>query len=184
MDIGTLTPMDRHAEGVVDMILDATANCDPPVTRGRLFGWHAALFPTGYSGLSRINAGAWRDDADGPMPVVSGAIGRQWVRFEAPPAARLEADVAAFLAGLNATQDSAGARAMPPLIKAGLAHLWFVSLHPFDDGNGRIARWIRPTCCWTGCSSGCAIGSAGRLSPLTTGRPGCSISCWTASKAN
>ncbi|MNK92068.1 Fic/DOC family protein [compost metagenome] len=142
VDIGAPAPVDRHVEGVVEMVLDATANCNAPVTRDRLFGWYAALFPTGYSGLSRINLGAWRNDADGPMQVVSGPIGRQRVHFEAPPAARLEDDVEAFLEWLNATQDSSCARAMPLLIKAGLAHLWFVTLHPFDDGNGRIARAI------------------------------------------
>ena len=86
VDIGALAPVDRHVEGVVEMVLDATANCQAPVTRERLFGWHAALFPTGYSGLSKINVGGWRDDATGPMQVVSGPIGRQRVHFEAPPA--------------------------------------------------------------------------------------------------
>lgn len=142
VDIGALAPVDRHVEGVVEMVLDATANCHSPVTRDRLFGWHAALFPTGYSGMSRISVGAWRTDADGPMQVVSGPIGRQRVHFEAPPATRLEADTGAFLAWLNGALQGAGLHAMPPLLKAGLAHLWFVTLHPFDDGNGRIARAI------------------------------------------
>ncbi|SIT30771.1 Fic family protein [Achromobacter sp. MFA1 R4] len=142
VDIGALAPVDRHVEGVVEMVLDATANCHSPVTRDRLFGWHAALFPTGYSGMSRISVGAWRTDADGPMQVVSGPIGRQRVHFEAPPATRLEADTGAFLAWLNGALQGAGLYAMPPLLKAGLAHLWFVTLHPFDDGNGRIARAI------------------------------------------
>lgn len=142
VDIGALAPVDRHVEGVVEMVLDATANCHSPVTRDRLFGWHAALFPTGYSGMSRISVGAWRTDADGPMQVVSGPIGRQRVHFEAPPATRLEADTDAFLAWLNGAPQGAGLHAMPPLLKAGLAHLWFVTLHPFDDGNGRIARAI------------------------------------------
>lgn len=136
LDIGALAPVDRHVEGVVEMVLDATANCHAPVSRERLFGWHAALFPTGYSGLSRIKVGAWRDDAGGPMQVVSGPIGRQRVHFEAPPAERLDAETSRFLAWLN------GASNEPPLIKAGLGHLWFVTLHPFDDGNGRIARAI------------------------------------------
>jgi Fic family protein len=136
VDIGALAPVDRHVEGVVDMVLDATANCQAPVTQERLFGWHAALFPTGYSGLSRIRVGGWRDDARGPMQVVSGPIGRQRVHFEAPPAARLEAETSVFLGWLN------GASNEPPLIKAGLGHLWLVTLHPFDDGNGRIARAI------------------------------------------
>ena len=136
VDIGALAPVDRHVEGVVEMVLDATANCNAPVTRDRLFGWHAALFPTGYSGLVRINVGGWRDDATGPMRVVSGPLGRQRVHFEATPADRLESETALFLAWAN------NASTEPPLIKAGLAHLWFVTLHPFDDGNGRIARAV------------------------------------------
>src|SRR5690625_5036473 len=136
VDIGALAPVDRHVEGVVEMVLDATAHCHAPVSRERLFGWHAALFPTGYSGLNKIKVGSWRDDASGPMQVVSGPIGRQRVHFEAPPAHRLEAETRLFLDWLN------GASKTPPLLKAGLAHLWFVTLHPFDDGNGRIARAI------------------------------------------
>lgn len=134
VDIGALAPVDRHVEGVVDMVLDATTHSATPVTESRLFGWHAALFPTGYSGMSRIAVGAWRTDASGPMQVVSGPIGRQRAHFEAPPAARLANEVGRFLAWLNA------APVEPLLIRAGLAHLWFVTLHPFDDGNGRIAR--------------------------------------------
>jgi len=136
VDIGALAPVDRHVEGVVEMVLDATTNSEAPVTRERLFGWHAALFPTGYSGLSRIKVGGWRDDTSGPMQVVSGPIGRQRVHFEAPSADRLEDETRRFLDWLN------GASNEPPLIKAGLGHLWFVTLHPFDDGNGRIARAI------------------------------------------
>jgi Fic family protein len=136
VDIGALAPVDRHVEGVVEMVLDATANCHTPVSRERLFGWHAALFPTGYSGLSKIKVGAWRDDAGGPMQVVSGPLGRQRVHFEAPPADRLETETRRFLDWVNAASGE------PPLIKAGLAHLWFVTLHPFDDGNGRIARAV------------------------------------------
>lgn len=136
VDIGALAPVDRHVEGVVEMVLDATVNCQLPVTRQRLFGWHAALFPTGYSGLSKLNVATWRNDASGPMQVVSGPIGRQRVHFEAPPADHLEAETQQFLHWLNDTQNES------PLIKAGLGHLWFVTLHPFDDGNGRIARAI------------------------------------------
>ena len=136
VDIGALAPVDHHVEGVVEMVLDATANCNAPVTRERLFGWHAALFPTGYSGLVRINVAGWRDDASGPMQVVCGPLARQRVHFEAPPARRLASETARFLAWANS------ATSEPPLIKAGLAHLWFVTLHPFDDGNGRIARAV------------------------------------------
>jgi Fic family protein len=136
VDIGALAPVDRRVEGVVELMLDATLNCGSLVARERLFGWHAAHFPTGYSGLSRISVGAWRDDAKGPMQVVPGPIGRQRVHFEAPPAERLEVETNRFLAWLNSSTPE------PPLIKAGLGHLWFVTLHPFDDGNGRIARAI------------------------------------------
>lgn len=136
VDIGALAPVDRHVEGVVEMVLDATANCNAPITRDRLFGWHAALFPTGYTGMARISVGGWRDDATGSMQVVSGPLGRQRVHFEAPPADRLEFETGRFLAWANSASFE------PPLIKAGLAHLWFVTLHPFDDGNGRIARAV------------------------------------------
>jgi Fic family protein len=136
VDIGALAPVDRHVEGVVEMVLDATANSKAPVTRDRLFGWHAALFPTGYSGLVRINVGGWRDDATGPMQVVSGPLGRQRVHFEAPPADRLQSETDRFINWANSASNE------PPLIKAGLAHLWLVTLHPFDDGNGRIARAV------------------------------------------
>jgi Fic family protein len=136
VDIGALAPLDRHVDGVVEMVLDATSNSQAPVTRDRLFGWHAALFPTGYSGLGKINAGRWRDDISGPMQVVSGRIGRQRVHFEAPPADRLEVETSRFLDWVN------GPSKASPLIRAGLGHLWFVTLHPFDDGNGRMARAI------------------------------------------
>ena len=136
VDIGALAPVDRHVEGVVEMVLDATGNCNARLTRARLFGWHAAMFPTGYAGTTRITVGRWRDDAAGPMQVVSGPMGRQRVHFEAPPAKRLEAEIQRFLAWANGVSHDL------PLIKAGLAHLWFVTLHPFDDGNGRMARAI------------------------------------------
>jgi Fic family protein len=136
VDIGALAPVDRHIEGVVDMVLDATSNRDMPLSIDRLFGWHAALFPTGYSGMSRINVGTWRDDANGPMQVVSGPVSRQRVHFEAPPADRVDFEMSRFLNWANGTPLE------PPLIRAGLGHLWFVTLHPFDDGNGRIARAI------------------------------------------
>ena len=108
-----------------------------PLTAGRLFGWHAALFPTGYSGISRIRVGTWRDDTSGPMQVISGPIGREKIHFEAPPAIRLPQEVTQFLTWLNSNNPED-----PPLLRAGLGHLWFVTLHPFDDGNGRIARAI------------------------------------------
>lgn len=136
VDIGALASVDRHVEGVVEMVLDATHDPFAPLTRDRLFGWHAALFPTGFSGRSPINVGDWRNDATGPMQVVSGPAGRQRVHFQAPPAERLEPETDRFLTWANSTSGE------PPLIKAGLAHLWLVTLHPFDDGNGRIARAV------------------------------------------
>jgi len=136
VDVGALASADRHVDGVVDMVLDATQHSAQPLTQARLLGWHAALFPTGYSGLSRIAVGAWRDDASGPMQVVSGPLHRQRVHFQAPLAARLPAEMAAFLAWVNASGPE------PALIKAGLGHLWLVTLHPFDDGNGRVARAV------------------------------------------
>jgi Fic family protein len=136
VDIGALAPVDRHVDGVVEMVLDATTRCKDELTTQRLFGWHAALFPTGYSGMGKITIGAWRTDEKGPMQVVSGPIGRQRVHYEAPAANRLPDEVGRFMAWANATTTQ------PPLLKAGLAHLWFVTLHPFDDGNGRIARAV------------------------------------------
>lgn len=136
IDIGAIAPVDRHVEGVVDMVLDATSRSADALTDARLFGWHAALFPTGYSGMSSITVGHWRTDAAGPMQVVSGPVNRRKVHFQAPPADALSAEMTRFLAWANARY------AEPMLIKAGLAHLWFVTLHPFDDGNGRIARAI------------------------------------------
>jgi len=136
VDIGAVAPVDRHVEGVVEMVLDATSHSAQPLTAERLFGGHAALFPTGYSGMSRVAVGRWRDDLDGPMQVVSGPVGRRKVHFQAPPASALPAETARFLAWAN--EDSGE----PALVKAGLAHLWLVTLHPFDDGNGRIARAV------------------------------------------
>jgi Fic family protein len=136
VEIGALAPVDRHVEGVVDMVLDATTNFHAPLTAQRLFGWHAALFPTGYSGLAPIRIGTWRDDAKGPMQVVSGPVNRPKVHYQAPPADRMHAEMARFLDWANASTPE------PALVKAGLAHLWFVTLHPFDDGNGRIARAV------------------------------------------
>ena len=138
VDIGAVAPVDSHVEGVVEMVLDATSHAAAPLTAERLFAWQAALFPTGYSGLSRIAIGQWRDDAE-PMQVVSGPVGRRKVHFQAPPAHALPVETARFLSWANAPASfSSGGE--PALVKAGLAHLWFVTLHPFDDGNGRIAR--------------------------------------------
>jgi Fic family protein len=136
IDIGALTPADRNVEGVVEMMLDATQKYRGPLTRERLLGWHAALFPTGHSGMSKITVGAWRTELAGPMQVVSGPIGGERVHYEAPAAARLEAEMREFLRWLN------GDDGMDLVLKAGVAHLWFVTIHPFEDGNGRIARAI------------------------------------------
>ncbi|OUC56136.1 cell filamentation protein Fic [Sphingobium sp. GW456-12-10-14-TSB1] len=135
MDIGGLVEADRNVEGVVEMMIDATQNYAQPLTAERLFGWHAALFPTGRSGMSRITVGAWRTADAGPMQVVSGPIGRERVHYEAPASERLDADMSRFL-------DWFETAAPDPVLKAGIAHLWFVTIHPFDDGNGRIARAI------------------------------------------
>ena len=136
MDIGMLTPADRHVEGVVGMLLDATQNYQEALSEERLFGWHAALFPTGRSGMFKITVGNWRDNAGGPMQVVSGPMGREKVHFEAPASERLPEEMTQFINWFNADNDQ------DSVIKAAIAHLWFVTIHPFDDGNGRIARSI------------------------------------------
>ena len=136
MDVAGLVPSDRNTDGVVEMVLDATRNYKNELTDERLFSWHAALFPTGYSGLHKIAVASFRSDNDGPMQVVSGGAGREKVHYEAPPADRLKSEVAYFLLWFNQTQD------LDPVLKAGLAHLWFETLHPFEDGNGRIGRAI------------------------------------------
>ena len=135
INIGALTPADRHVEGIVEMMLDATGKYDQPLTSERLFGWHAALFPTGRSGMRKITVGEWRDDKAGPMQVVSGPFGRERVHYEAPKAAELDKEMNAFIDWFNTN-------GIDPVLKAGVAHLWFVTIHPFDDGNGRIARAI------------------------------------------
>jgi Fic family protein len=136
IDVAAVSPADRNVEGVVEMMLDATQNYADELTDERLFGWHAALFPTGRSGLSRIRTGAWRDETSGAMQVVSGAYGHEKIHYEAPAAGRLDAEMKSFLGWFNTQND------IDPVIKAGLAHLWFVTIHPLDDGNGRIARAI------------------------------------------
>jgi len=141
VDIGALAPADRHVDGVVDMVLDATRGHNIPLTTERLFGWHAAMFPTGYSSLTKIRVGQWRDDAQGPMQVVSGPMHRQKVHYEAPPAALLDAEMGNFLNWFSMDNLSVDSQD-DPVVKAGLAHLWFVTVHPFEDGNGRIARAV------------------------------------------
>jgi len=136
MDIAGLISSDRNVDGVVEMMLDATQQFEKSLTKDRLFGWHASLFPIGRSGMQKIVAGAWRDDKHGPMQVISGPMGRQKVHFEAPEASRLNAEMKNFISWFN---QEAGT---DPVLKAAVAHLWFVTIHPFDDGNGRIARAI------------------------------------------
>jgi len=135
IDIGALTPADRNVEGIVEMMLDATEKYEEPLTPERLFSWHAALFPTGRSGMNKIAVGAWRTDKTGPMQVISGPIGHERVHYEAPKAAKLDKEMKALIDWFNANS-------IDPVLKAGIAHLWFVTIHPFDDGNGRIARAI------------------------------------------
>lgn len=134
------TVKDRSVEGVVEMMLDATRYFDKPLTAERLFAWHGALFPTGRSGLQKIETAKWRTDKKGPMQVVSGAYGHQSVHYEAPDAKRLNSEMKAFLKWFN------GPQAGDPVLKAGIAHLWFVTVHPFSDGNGRIARAVTDLC--------------------------------------
>lgn len=136
LDLGATPFVDRNVEGIVEMMLDATGKYAAPLSKNRLFAWHASMFPTGRSGMRKIIVGAWRDDAGGPMQVVSGPVGRERVHFEAPAAPRLEEEMAAFLQWFNSATE------IEPVLKAALAHLWFVTVHPFDDGNGRIARAI------------------------------------------
>jgi Fic family protein len=139
IDVGGVEPADRQIEGVVEMMLDATRNYEQPLTSERLFGWHASLFLSGRSGMRKLRVGAWRDDGSGPMQVVSGPVGRERVHFEAPAADTLDREMNAFLDWFN---HSRGSPDLDEVLKAGLAHLWFVTIHPFDDGNGRIARAI------------------------------------------
>jgi len=136
LDVAGLPKPGREVEGIVEMMLDATQNFEQPVTAERLYGWHAALFPTGRSGMNRITVGAWRKGEHGPMQVVSSPMGKERVHFQAPDADRLQSEMEGFLEWFNEASD------MDPVLKAAVAHLWFVTIHPFDDGNGRIARAI------------------------------------------
>ncbi len=136
MDIVGLVPADRHVEGIVEMMLDATQNDAAELTEDRLFSWHASLFPTGRSGMHRITVGNWRTGEKGAMQVVSGRIGKETVHFEAPAAKRVPAEMQHFLTWFNRDQGQ------DPVMKAAIAHLWFVTIHPFADGNGRIGRAI------------------------------------------
>ncbi|NSW54777.1 MAG: Fic family protein [Armatimonadetes bacterium] len=136
MDAGGLQTVDRRVEGVVEVVVDATQRYREPLTADRLRGWHASLFPTGRSGMRRITVGAWRTDETGPMQVVSGRTGRERVHFEAPSADKLEREMQAFLEWFEGDPKIDG------ILQAGIAHLWLVTVHPFDDGNGRIARAV------------------------------------------
>lgn len=130
---GTITP-DRYVDGMVDMMIDATRNCFKPLTKERLFDWHAGLFPTGRSGIFKITVADWRKDTLGKMQVVSGAAGREKVHFQAPDADLIEIEMSRFLEWFNEENK------IDLVIKAAIAHLWFVTIHPFQDGNGRITR--------------------------------------------
>ena len=134
MDVYGLIPSDRNVDGVVDMMLDATQHFDKPLTKERLFEWHLALFPTRRSGMYKIIVGNWRDDSTGPMQVVSGSLGKEKVHYQAPDAPKIENEMKHFLKWFNKNDNQ------DLVIKAGIAHLWFLTIHPFEDGNGRIAR--------------------------------------------
>jgi Fic family protein len=137
LDMAGLVPSDRHVDGIVEMMIDATQNFDQPLSADRLFAWQAALFPSGRSGMHKIVVGGWRDNSpDDPMQVVSGALGKEKIHFEAPAAALLPDEVQKFISWFNTPLST------DPVLKAGVAHFWFVTIHPFDDGNGRIARAI------------------------------------------
>ena len=134
IEVSGLVPSDRNVDGVVEMMLDATQNYKKTLTTDRLFGWHSALFPSGRSGMYKIIVGKWRDDSTGPMQVVSGALGKEKVHFEAPPAKEIRKEMKSFISWFNKEPDQ------DLIIKSAISHLWFITIHPFEDGNGRIAR--------------------------------------------
>ncbi|CDF79647.1 Fic family protein [Formosa agariphila KMM 3901] len=133
MEIVGSIESDRHIDGVVEMMLDATQHCFEPLTKDRLFDWHAALFPTGRSGMYKITVADWRQNTTGPMQVVSGAMGKEKIHFQAPNSDVLDEEMTRFLDWFNTSKTDL-------VLKAAIAHLWFVTIHPFDDGNGRITR--------------------------------------------
>jgi len=136
MEVSGLIPADREVEGVVEMMMDATQNAKQKLTSERLFGWHSAMFPSGRSGMYKITVGNWRDDSTGPMQVVSGPLGKEKVHFQAPDSKKIKREIQKFLTWFNSNSN------IDPTIQAGIAHLWFVTIHPFEDGNGRITRAI------------------------------------------
>ena len=136
MDIAGLIPSDRNVDGVVDMVLNAIQNYNEPLSKERIFDWHFSLFPTGRSGMYKIIIGNWRDDSSGEMQVVSGPMGKEKIHFQAPVANQIDKEINQFLNWVN------NENSIDSVIKAAIAHLWFVTIHPFDDGNGRITRAI------------------------------------------
>jgi Fic family protein len=136
MEVSGMTPADREVEGVVEMMMDAAQNVKQKLTSERLFSWHSAMFPSGRSGMYKIIVGNWRDDSTGPMQVVSGPLGKEKVHFQAPDSKKIKREIQKFLTWFNSKSN------LDPAIQAGIAHLWFVTIHPFEDGNGRITRAI------------------------------------------
>jgi Fic family protein len=134
LDISGSVYSEHHVDGIVDLMIDATRNFEKDLNKERLFSWHSALFPSGQSGMYKIIAGKWRDDSTGPMQVVSGALGKEKVHFQAPPATLIENEMRLFVDWFNLEQNT------DLVLKAAIAHLWFVTIHPFEDGNGRISR--------------------------------------------
>lgn len=136
IDIGISPPVARNVEGIVEIMMDSTRNYNSPLTSDRIFNWHAALFPTGRSGMKRITVGGWRGESSGAMQVVSGPVGREKIHYEAPVHDRLETEMNWFMNWFNTGPE------MDPVMKSALSHFWFITIHPFEDGNGRIARAI------------------------------------------